>query len=90
MNNYFGHWLSDQATSDPTWPILRGEIMTILEGRRSESAQSNLTVYMGQAQHFSLFIYFYSYQFSSITWAKPNISASLIFRLWAYYSQLIF
>ena len=42
MTNYFGHWLFDQSTSDPTWPILRGKIMTKLEGHGSESAQSTV------------------------------------------------
>ena len=49
MTNYFGHWLSGQSTSDPTWPILCGEIVTKLESHRTDSAQSTVVIYMGQA-----------------------------------------
>ena len=59
MTNYFGHWMSDESKSDPTWLILRGEIMTKLEGHRSKSAQSSSAVYMGRAQQFSPLILFY-------------------------------
>ena len=50
MTNYFGHWLSGQSTSDPTWPILRGEIVTKLGSHRSKSAQPTVVIHMGQAQ----------------------------------------
>ena len=58
MTNLFGHWLSDLTRSDPTWLILRGKIMTKLEGHISESAQSSSILYMGRAQQFSLFVFF--------------------------------
>ena len=74
MTNYFGHWLSGQSTSDPTWPILRGEIMTKLEGHRSESAQSTVAIHMGQAQQFSLFRVFFLLLYTG----QPNISAQII------------
>ena len=60
MTNLFGHWLSDLTRSDPTWLILRGKIMTKLEGHISESAQSSSILYMGRAQQFSLFVFFHS------------------------------
>ena len=58
MTNIFGHALSGVATSDPRWPILRGKIVTKCEGHGSELAQSSSILYMGQAQQFSLFIFF--------------------------------
>ena len=42
VTNYIGHWQSDQSTSDPTWSILRGEIVTKLESHKTESAQSTM------------------------------------------------
>jgi hypothetical protein len=36
----FGHEQFSQATSDPTWPILRGRIVTKPIGRNSNLAQS--------------------------------------------------
>jgi hypothetical protein len=36
-----GHYQFGQATSDPTWPILRGSIVTKPNGRNSNLAQSN-------------------------------------------------
>ena len=55
MTKCFGHWLSDLTTSDPTWPILHGKIMTKIKGHRSESAQSTMFIHMGRAQRFSQF-----------------------------------
>jgi hypothetical protein len=36
-----GHYQFGQATSDPTWPILRGRIVTKQNGRNSNLAQSS-------------------------------------------------
>ena len=58
MTNLFCHWLSDLTRSDPMWLILRGKIMTKLEGHISESAKSSSILYMGRAQQFSLFVFF--------------------------------
>ena len=60
MTNHFGHKLFDQATSGPTWPILRGKFMTKLESHRSESAQSVVVIQMGQAQQISPFWFYFS------------------------------
>jgi hypothetical protein len=44
-----GHGQFDQATSDPAWSILRGRIVTKLNGRNTNLAQSSLVDNMGQA-----------------------------------------
>jgi hypothetical protein len=54
----FGHLQSGMSTSYPTWPILRGSLVTKSNGPKSKPAQSTLMLYMGQAQQFSLFIFF--------------------------------
>jgi hypothetical protein len=36
-----GHYQFGQATSDPTWPILRGRIVTKRNSRNLNLAQSN-------------------------------------------------
>jgi hypothetical protein len=55
MTIQYRHWQSGVATSDLTWRILRGKIMTKQDRRKSKSAQSIISIYMGQAHQFQIF-----------------------------------
>jgi hypothetical protein len=59
-----GHYKFGQATSDPTWPILCGRIVTKLNGRNSNLARSMFLVLDGPSPIIWPFYFFSHYNYA--------------------------
>ena len=78
MTFCFGHWLSAQATSDPTWQSDVAKLRPI-EKVIDKIQPGPIRCFTWAEPNNSTFLYIFSVNFLSASWARPNNSALLVF-----------